>query len=381
VTAESATTDDTGPPPARRRRRIPVLAATLIVVLVAAVVIVVQRFERPSCLGDVGFNWPNAGRVYLGGLTQKSTTAQQPTRPFAVAQAAGVPQVRVFVGVDAALDLWRQDPQRALAAVDRMVADAETHNIHLVMSNYPDLPMISALAGHGYPSWEAAQQDLTTPGSPPYARFGQWLADVIPRISTHPSVAAWEVVNEPGYMLGIDKGSVEVDAGLAFVSHFADLMHRLGARTVAGGGRPVFDPARLSDAQLATYAEHIDVLDDHLYPETAVVGDHGVSAADARAVVAYTAAWFDRTRQVTGRPDMPAMLGEVASEPAEWFAIVQAAAAQNGWPVLAWGFDAYDENDFTDLVRPNVLQMLGEASRAAAQVNGRFPVLVGTPKC
>ena len=250
---------------------------TLVVVLAVAVVTVVQRFERPSCLGDVGFNWPNAGRVYLGGLAQKSTNAQQPMRPFAVAQAAGVPQVRVFVGVDAALDMWRQDPQEGLAAVDRMVADAETHNVHLVLSNYPDLPMISALAGHGYPSWGAAQQDLITPGSVPYERFGHWLADVVPRVAPHPAVAAWEVVNEPGYMLGIDAGTVDVDAGLAFVGHFADLMHGLGARTVAGGGRPVFDPARLSDAQLATYAAHIDVLDDHLYPETAVAGDHGVS--------------------------------------------------------------------------------------------------------
>ena len=112
-------------------------------------------------------------------------------------------------------------------------------------------------------------------------------------------------------MLGIDKGSVDLNAGLSFVEHFADLLHRLGARTVAGGGRPVFDPARLTDAELAGYAEHIDVLDDHLYPETAVVGDHGVSADDARAAVAYTAAWFDRARRLTGRPDMPAMLGEI----------------------------------------------------------------------
>ena len=118
---------------------------TLVVVLAVAIAMVVQRFERPSCLGDVGFNWPNAGRVYLGGLTQKSTTAQQPMRPFAVAQAAGVPQVRVFPGVDAALDMWRQNPRKGLAAVDRMVEDAETHNVRVVLSNYPDLPMISAL--------------------------------------------------------------------------------------------------------------------------------------------------------------------------------------------------------------------------------------------
>jgi hypothetical protein len=351
------------------------------VVVAFAVVMVVQRSGRPSCLGDVGFNWPNAGRVYLGGLTQRSTAAEQPTRPFAVAQAAGIPQMRVFGGVDAALEMWRQDPQRALAAVDRIVADAEAHNVHLVLSNYPDLPMISALAGRNYPSWAAAQQDLVTPGSVPYERFGQWLADVVPRVAAHPAVLAWEVVNEPGYMLGIDAETVDVDAGLAFVSHFADLMHQLGARTVAGGGRPVFDPARLSDAQLAKYAGHIDVLDDHLYPETAVVGDHGASADDARAAVAYTAAWFDRARRLTGRPDMPAMLGEVASQPSEWFNVVQAMATQNGWPVLAWGFDAYDENDFTDLVRPDVLRSLSDASDAAARVNGRFPVLVGAPRC
>jgi hypothetical protein len=340
-----------------------VLAAMLIVVLVVAVVVGVQRYVRPSCPAQVGFNWPNAGRVYLGESTQKSTTGQQPARPFAVARAAGIPQVRVFVGVDEAFEVWRTDPQRALAAVDRMVADAGAHDVRMVMSNYPDLPMISALAGRDYPSWEAAQQDLTTPGSLPYERFAQWLSDVVPRVGSHPSVAAWEVVNEPGYMLGMDKGSVDVDAGLAFVGHFADLMHRLGAGTITGGGRPVFDPGRLSDGQLARYAERIDVLDDHLYTDTATGGGHGRSGHDARAVVAYAAAWFDRARRVTGRPEKPAMLGEVGTAPSEWFAAVQAAAAQKGWPVIAWGFDAYDENDFTDLVRPDVLRMLGEASR------------------
>ena len=82
-------------------------------VVAFAVVMVVQRSGRPPCLGDVGFNWPNAGRVYLGGLTQRSTAAEQPTRPFAVAQAAGIPQMRVFGGVDAALEMWRQDRWQA----------------------------------------------------------------------------------------------------------------------------------------------------------------------------------------------------------------------------------------------------------------------------
>src|SRR5690349_19794837 len=163
MTAEPTAMEKTATLRARHRWRRTVLAAALTIVLAVAVVIVVQRFEGPSCLGEVGFNWLNAGRVYLGELTQKSTTAQQPERPVTVAQAAGLPQMRSCVGVDAALPQWRQDPQRGLASLDRRGADAERRNIRLVLSNYPHLPMISALAGHGYPSREAAQQDLATP--------------------------------------------------------------------------------------------------------------------------------------------------------------------------------------------------------------------------
>jgi hypothetical protein len=359
-----------------------ILATALLAgVLVVGLAVGASRLNGTSCLGDVGFNWPNAGRVYLAGLTQRSTTAEQPARPFAVASTQKIRQVRVFVGVDAALSAWQKDPEQAVEGLERLLGDAREHDVQLVISNYPDQPMISALAGRDYPSWAAAQADLVTPGSVPFRRFEEWLTDVVPRFASSPQIAAWEAVNEPGYMLGMDNGTVDIDVGLAFVAHFSELLHRLGAREVSGGGRPVFDPMTLRDDQLITYARHLDILDDHLYPETTVGGGHGSSEQDARTAVAETAAWFDRVRRLAARPDMPAMLGEVGTQPSPWFSVVLTDATRHGWPVLAWGFDAYDDNDFTDTVNPDTLHRLSEAAEEADRINDRFPVRIGAPMC
>jgi len=359
------------------------IAITLLLtgVLVVGLALGAGRLNGTSCVGDVGLNWPNAGRVYIAGLTQQSTLAERPARPLAVASTQKIQQVRVFVGVDAALSAWQEDPEKAVKGLERLLVDAEAHNVQLIISNYPDQRMISALAGRNYPSWAAAQGDLVTPGSVPFRRFEEWLTDIVPRLASRPNVAAWEVVNEPGYMLGMDNGTVNVDVGLAFVGHFSQLLHRLGAREVAGGGRPVFDPMTLRDDQLIGYARDLDILDDHLYPETTVGGSHGRSVEDARTAVAETAAWFDRVRRLAARPEMPAMLGEVGTQPSAWFSVVLTDATRRGWPVLAWGFDAYDDNNFTDSVNPATLRRLSKAAQKAARTNGRFPVRVGAAMC
>ncbi len=75
------------------------------------------------------------------------------------------------------------------------------------------------------------------------------------------------------------------------------------------------------------------------------------------------------------------MLGEVGTQPAAWFSVVLAEATRHGWPVLAWGFDAYDDNDFTDTVNPGTLRKLAEAAKRADRVNGRFPVRIGAAMC
>jgi hypothetical protein len=49
--------------------------------------------------------------------------------------------------------------------------------------------------------------------------------------------------------------------------------------------------------------------------------------------------------------------------------------------VLAWGFDAYDVNEFNDRVNPATLQVLASAAERAYEVNGAFSVVVGTPAC
>lgn len=357
----------------------------MVVVVAAGVIITaltaLAGLGGPSCMGAVGFNWPNAGRVYVAGLTQQSTSPEFPQRPFTVAHSSALPQVRIFLGVDAAITTWRTNPATAFARMQRLVSDADTQHVQLIVSNYPDQPMISALAGHDYPSSGAAQRDLTTPGSLPYVRFGQWLAAVVPRFTTDPAIASWEVVNEPGYMLGIDDGTVNLAAGLAFVEHYSKVLHDLGARTVNGGGRPVFNPMTLTDQQLAGYTNAIDVLDDHLYPRAAPGRPLLVSTADAHAAVAAAARWFDRARLIARRPALPAMLGEVGSVPTPWFTTVQADATARGWPVFAWAFDAYDDNNFTDHVQPATIGLLADAAHRAEHVNGPHPVLVATPQC
>jgi hypothetical protein len=122
-------------------------------------------------------------------------------------------------------------------------------------------------------------------------------------------------------------------------------------------------------------------LDDHLYPGTTVGGDHGSSEEAARTAIAETAAWFSRVRRLASRPEMPAMLGEVGTQPSAWFSVVLNDATRLGWPVLAWGFDAYDDNDFTDTVNPDTVRRLSKAAEKADRINGRFPVRIGAPMC
>ena len=355
------------------------------VLTAGAVIHTAATGDEPVCVGDVGFNWPSAGRVYVAGVPDRSVSPADPARAFTVAKQAGIAQVRVLVGVDAAIEAWRSDPSAAVAAVQRMVADAGDRGLQLVLSNYPDQAMIGALAGHPYDSWQAAQQDLTTPGSVPWEQFSAWLTAIVPPLALDPRVASWEVVNEPGYMLGIDNGTVDTDTGLGFVEHFAALLKDLGARTVNGGGRPVYDPMQLTDAQLAAYVADLDVLDDHMYatgdgaPGTATPASD--TAADGRAAVEQAVRWFQRAREVSGRPDLPAMLGEVGSQPTAWFTGVLTAATEQGLPVLAWGFDAYDVNEFTDTLNPETLQLLTDAAARATDVNGSTPARVGTPRC
>jgi hypothetical protein len=360
-----------------------VLLLAVVTALVAAVTVVVVRSgAQPGCVGDVGLNWPAAGRVYLAGMSERSTTAEDPDLALGVSADAGLRQVRVLVGVDGAITTWASDPGRALDGLERLLDDAADHDIVLVLSQYPDQRMISALAGREYASWAEAQRDLTTPGSVPYRQFESWLRALLTRFATHPAAASWEVVSEPGYMLGLDSGAVDLAAGLAFVEHFAALHQELGARSVNGGGRPFYDPARISDEDLRAYVSNLDVLDDHLYPPVdRKTGDPTGSAADGRAQVEATERWFARARQVSGRADMPAMLGEVGTQPTPWFAEVVTAATRRGWPVLAWGFDAYDVNEFNDRVNPATLQVLASAAERAYEVNGAFSVVVGTPAC
>lgn len=361
VRVEHVTTP--GRPPARRRAGLalglPVLIAGLVVATLA-----VAFLPGQQRLGLVGFNWPNAGRVYVAQLVQQSTTPTRPDRPFTVARAHSITRERVFIGDDLTVRSWQQDPAGAMDRVQRMLNDAAAADVKVVVGNYLTQDTVSVLAGHGYPSWAAAQQDLTTPGSPPWNQFGAWLQALAGRFGRSPAIASFEVMNEPNWMLGLDSGAVGRDNGLRFLDHFAAALHVFGAPKVNGGGRPVYDPMTLSDTQLALYTRNLDVLDDHLYPALDPDGRPVGGAGDARAAVAGTARWFDRARAVTHRR-MPGMLGEVGTVPDGWGKTAAAAGSERGWTTLAWAFDAYDVNNFTDTVHTETLSWVTARNNAA----------------
>lgn len=219
-----------------------------------------------------------------------------PSRPFAVAAARGVKRVQVFIGADLVIHGWQRDPAATVARIGRMLDDATAAHVKVIVSNYLTQDTVAALAGHPYPPWAAAQQDLTAPGSGAWTQFSAWLQTVVTRFGADPAVASFEVMNEPKYMLGLDSGAVGRDTGLRFLDHFAGVLHSFGAARVNGGGRPVFDPMTLTDAQLALYVRHLDVLDDHLYPGLDALNRPTGNAADARAAVAKASRWFDQAR-------------------------------------------------------------------------------------
>jgi len=187
-------------------------------------------------------------------------------RPFTVAASHGITRVRVFEGDDLVIQAWQRDPVTTFARIQQLLDDAAAAHVKITISNYLTQETVAALAGHPYSSWAAAQRDLTTPGSAPWNELTAWLQSVTGRFGSNHAAASFEVMNEPNYMLGLDSQAVDRDQGVRFLDYFADVLHSFGAAQVNGGGRPVFDPMTLTDAQLALYVRHLDVLDDHLYP-------------------------------------------------------------------------------------------------------------------
>ena len=152
--------------PRRRAKALALLAlATSIAISGVVVLLAAGLWSSPREPGAVGFDWPNAGRVYVAQLTQQSTTPAMPARPFTVAASHGIKRIRVFVGDDLVIRAWQRDPVTTFARIQQLLDDAAAAHIKIIFSNYLTQETVAALAGHLYSSWAAAQQDLTTPGS------------------------------------------------------------------------------------------------------------------------------------------------------------------------------------------------------------------------
>jgi hypothetical protein len=303
----------------------------------------------------VGFNWPNAVAVYVNHWDQQTVTHADRSRPFRVASAHGVTIMRTFLGtVDSFRATRSPDPAVREATwrdLRSLLDDAAAEGVQLILSNYLTEEAVETLADRQYRSWPEARRALVTEGSPPWLAFRQWMDEATTRFAGHPAALSWEVMNEPGWMLGIDDGTVGHDPAAVFLDTFQGRYQRAGV-TVNAGGRPKYDTTLLSDDQVRLMTRHVDVLDDHLYPE----------GGSAEAMLDAVGAYRDRVLRLTGRA-LPVVLGEIGTQPESFFTAVMAGAEERGFGRVVWGFDAYDGNAFSDVARQHVLQTIAAANR------------------
>ncbi len=303
----------------------------------------------------VGFNWPNAVAVYVNHWDQQSVSHADRSRPFRIASAHGVTLMRTFLGtVDSFRATRSPDPEVREAAwtdLRSLLDDAAAEGVRLILSNYLSEEAVEALADQPYRSWSDARRALVTEGSLPWLAFRQWIDEATTRFAGHPATLSWEVMNEPGWMLGIDDGTVGHDAAAVFLDTFQGQYQRADV-TVNAGGRPKYDTTLLSDDQVRLMTRHVDVLDDHLYPE----------GGPAEAMLDAAGAYRDRVMRLTGRT-LPVVLGEIGTQPPSFFTAVMAGAEERGFVRVVWGFDAYDGNAFSDVTQPHVLETIAAATR------------------
>lgn len=303
----------------------------------------------------VGFNWPNAVAVYVNHWDQRSVPYADRSRPFRVARANGVTVMRTFFGtVDSFRATRSTDPatrEAAWAALRAILDDAAANDVRLVLSNYLTEEAVEILAGTTYRSWPEARRALVTAESPAWRGLQTWVDEATTRFAGHPGTFSWEVMNEPGWMLGIDDGSVDQDAAAVFLDTFQARYKRVGV-TVNAGGRHKYDTRLLTDEQVRLMTRNVDVLDDHLYPE----------GGTAEAMLTATANYRDRVAALTGRT-LPVVLGEFGTQSSDFFRAVMAGAEARGFMRIVWGFDAHDSHGFSETEQPGVIPTIAAENR------------------
>jgi hypothetical protein len=264
--------------------------------------------------------------------------------------------MRTFFGtVDSFRATRSADPavrDAAWAALRSILDDAAANGVELILSNYLTKEAVETLSGTSYASWAAAQRALVTPGSPAWRGLQEWIAESIAHFKDHPGVFSWEVMNEPGWMLGIDDGSVTRDAAATFLDTFQGAYKTAGV-SVNAGGRPLYDTTLLTDGQVRLMTRNVDYLDDHLYPE----------GGTADAMLTAAESYRDRVTALTGRR-LPFILGEIGTQDGNFLQAVLAGAEARGFLPLAWGLDAYDSNRFSETIQPNVLRAIAADNQA-----------------
>ena len=132
-----------------------------------------------------------------------SSTLHQQTldSTFSHLKAAGVDVVRFFAFQSYAIN---SSGQRDWKALDRVFASAQANGIHLIpalgnnwvdcdywpLSLYPNGGQRKDITGWYVDGYKSPYDGYLT-------SYRQWVTDVVDRYSGHPSLAAWELINEP----------------------------------------------------------------------------------------------------------------------------------------------------------------------------------------
>src|SRR3990172_2720838 len=151
----------------------------------------------------VGVNvWGLAAAEDVYDCDGSSTLHQQTLdSTFSHLKAAGVDVVRFFAFQSYAIN---SSGQRDWKALDRVFASAQANGIHLIpalgnnwvdcdywpLSLYPNGGQRKDLTGWYVDGYKSPYDGYLT-------SYRQWVTDVVDRYSGHPSLAAWELINEP----------------------------------------------------------------------------------------------------------------------------------------------------------------------------------------
>lgn len=260
-----------GRPHGRAARWAPWLATLLLLVVV--LVVPWDRAEQPSRRGPGGFLGRSGTTLLLGGVPfwftgynnyvmmgcggpDEVLDDAERDRFFASLRSRSVVRVMALPGTP-------------LASVDKVVASARRAEQYLVLT------LTDALGGCGDEKKDEGWYRSGYRGA-----YLSWLREVVPRYAAEPTVAMWELVNEP-----VPPGG-DIGALLAFFDDAGGLVHRLDPHHLVSSGTLLPDSYGGREAFTRLSASlGVDVVSMHEYDQVGTASPHLEDALAAAATV------------------------------------------------------------------------------------------------